>query len=155
MYECESWTIKKAECRRIDAFELQCWKRLLRAPWTARRSNFSKGNQSWIFIGRTDAEAETAMHRPPDVKNWLIGKTQMLGKIEGRRRRGQQRWLDGITGSMDMSLSKLWTGKPVQMDRDGQPDDGQGSLACCSPWGHREPDTTEQLNWNEHSKSVK
>ena len=76
MYGCESWTIRKAEHRRIDAFELWCWRRLLRVPWTARRSNQSnsEGNQSWIFIGRTDAETESAILWPPDAKNWLIGK---------------------------------------------------------------------------------
>ena len=76
MYGCESWTITKAECWRIDAFELWCWRRLLRVPWTARRSNQSilEKNQSWIFIGRTDAEAEIPILWLPDVKNWLIRK---------------------------------------------------------------------------------
>ena len=71
MYGCESWTIKKAECRRIDAFELWCWRRFLRVSWTARRSNQShpKGDQSWVFIGRTDAEDETPILWPPDAKN--------------------------------------------------------------------------------------
>ena len=109
MYGHESWTIKKVEHQRIDAFELWCWKRLLRVPWTARRSDQTKGNQSWIFIGRTDAEAGAPILWPPEVKNWLTGKDLMLGKIESRRRRGWQRmiWLDGITDLMDMSLSKL------------------------------------------------
>ena len=71
MYGCESWTIKKAECQRIVAFELWCWRRLLRVPWTARRSKQSilKGDQSWVFIGRTDVEAETPILWPPDVKS--------------------------------------------------------------------------------------
>ena len=80
MYGCEKWTIKKAECQRIDAFELWCWKRLLRVPWTARRSNQSILNQSWILTGRTDAEAETPILWPPDVKNWLLGKDPDAGK---------------------------------------------------------------------------
>ena len=71
MYECESWTIKKAECQRIDAFKMWCWKRLLRVPWTARISNLSflGGDQSWVFIGRTDFEAETLILWPPDAKS--------------------------------------------------------------------------------------
>ena len=77
MYGCESWTIKKAESRWIDAFELWCWRRLLRVPWTARRS---KGNQSWIFIERTDVEAETPILWPPDAKKWLIWKDSHAGK---------------------------------------------------------------------------
>ena len=82
MYGCESWTIKKVEHWRIDAFELWCWRRLLRVPWTARRSKpvHPKGDQSWLFIGRTAAEAESPILWPPDVKNWLIWKDPDGGK---------------------------------------------------------------------------
>ena len=101
---------------------------------------YPKGNQSWIFIGRTAAEAESLMLWPPDVKSWLLEKTLMLGKTEGRRRRGWQRMrcLNGITNSMDVSL------KFEQVLGVG---DGQGGLACCSPWGCKESDMTERLNW--------
>ena len=97
-----------------------------------------KGNQPWIFIGRTDAEAEAPIHWPPDGKSWLIGKDPVLGKIEGRRKRGRQRMrsLDGITDSMDMSLSKL---RVLVMDWE--------SLAYCSPWGCKDSDMTERLYW--------
>ena len=118
MYGCESWTIKKFECWRIDVFELWCWRRLLRVPWTARRSNQSilKEISPGVFIGRTDAEAETPILWPPDLKSWLIWKDPNAGKIEGRRRRGRQRlrWSDAVTNRMDMDLGEL---RELMMDR--------------------------------------
>ena len=99
-----------------------------------------KGNQSWIFIGRADAEIEAPILWPPDVMNWLIGKDPVLGKLEGKRRRGWQRmrWLYGISDLMNMSLNKLQ-----------EFGNGEGSLVCCSPWGHKESGLTEWLNWTD------
>ena len=128
MYGCESWTIKKAECWRIDAFEVWCWRRLLRVSWTARRSN-----QSILKEISPEYSLEGLMLK---LKLQYFGhlmrktdsfeKTLMLGKIEGRRRRQQRmRWVDGITNSMDESEQALGVG------------DGQGGLARYRPWGHR------------------
>ena len=146
MYGCENWTIKKAERQRIDAFELWCWRRLLRVPWTARRSNQSilgKISPEYSLEGlMLKLKLQNFGH--PMRRADSFEKTLMLGKNEVKRRRGQQRmrWLDGITDSMDMSLSKLplvngheFELAPIR--------DGQGGLACCSQWGHKESDMTE------------
>ena len=130
IYGCESWIIKKAGHQRIDAFELWCWRRLLRVPWTARRSNQSilkeistEYSLEGLMLQLKLQYFDHLMQRTDSLE-----KTLMLGKIEGGRKRGRQRmkWLDGITDSMDMSLV---------MDKD--------HLITCSPWDHKESDTTE------------
>ena len=133
-----SWYIKKAECWRTDAFELWCWRRLLRVPWTARRSNQSILKEiSWIFIGRTDAEAETPTLWPPDAKKWFLGKDPDAGKDWRQEEKGTTE--DEMVGwhhQLDGHKSEQAPGVG----------DGQGSLACCSPWGRKESDMTEQFS---------
>ena len=146
MYGCESWSIKKAEHWRIDAFALWCWRRLLRVPWTARRSNQSilKEISPKYLLERTDPESETPILWPSDVKNLLIWKAPGAGKDWMQEEKGAtedemvgwHHWLNGHDFEQAPGVG-----------------DGQGSLACCSLWDHKESDMTEQLNWTEVSKT--
>ena len=142
IYGCESWTIKKAEHRSIDAFELWCWKRLLRVPWIARRSKWSiikEIRPECSFIGRTDVEAETPMLWLPDGKNWLIWKDPDGGK--------NWRWEEKGTTEYEMvgwhhRLNGHEFGKTLGVG------DGQEGLACCSPWGCRVGHNwATEMNW--------
>ena len=142
MYRCENWRVKKAERQRVDAFWTVVLVKTLESPLDYKKIKpvNPKGNQPWLFIGRTDEEAEALTLCPPDAKNWLIVKDPDAGKDWGQEEKGTtedeivgwHHWLDGHGFG--------WTPGAG---------DGQGGLACCSSWGLKELDTTEQLNWTE------
>ena len=141
IYGCESWTVKKAERRRIYAFELWCWRRLLRVPWTARRSNQSIIQEISPGCSLEGLMlAETPILWPPDAKSWLIRKDPEAGRDGGQEEKGMTEdetvgWhhrLDGHEFEWTLGVG-----------------DGQGGLACCNSWGRKELDTTERLNWTE------
>ena len=141
MYRCESWTVKKAECQRIDAFELWCWRRFL-SPLDCKEIQpvHSKGDQPWDFFGRNDAKAETPVLWPPHEKSWLIGKDSDAGRDWGQHEKGTtehemagwHHWLDGRESEWTLEVGN-----------------GQGGLACWDSWSRKESDTTERLIWSE------
>ena len=139
MYGCESWTVKKAEHRRIYAFELWCWRRLLRVPWTARRSiqSILKEISPWCSLEGMMLKLKLQYFGHLMWRVDSLEKTLMLGGIGGRRKRGQQRmrWNQGLNGQ-----EFEWT---LEVG------DGQGGLACCNSWGLKVSDTTKQLNWTD------
>ena len=142
MYGCEGWTVKKVEHRKIDAFELWCWRRLFESPLGCEeiQAVHPKGNQSWVFIGRTEVEAETPILWPPDGKSWSIWKDSDAGKDWGQEEKGMTE--DEMVGWYHWLNAHGFGWTPGGAD-------GQGGLVCCGSWGHKESDMTEQLNWTE------
>ena len=143
-YGCKSWTVKKAESQRIDAFDMWCWRRLFESPLDCKEIQpvHPKGDQSWVFIGRNDAKAETPVLWPPHAKSWLIRKDSDAERDWGQEEKGTTEdemagWhhrLDGHEFEWTLGVG-----------------DGQGGLACCNSWGRKESDTTERLNWIEQN----
>ena len=141
MYGCESWTVKKAECQRIDAFELWCWRRLLRVIWTARTSNQSILREISPGISLEGLMLKLKLQYFGHLmQSWLTGKDPDAGRDWGQEEKGTtedemagwHHWLDGREFEWTLGV-----------------DDGQGGLVCCNSWGHKESDTTQQLNWTE------
>ena len=139
MYGCENWTIKKAECQRIDAFKLVLEK-TLESPLDCKEIQpvHPKGNQSWVFIGRTDAEAENLILWPPDVKSWLTGKDPDAGRDWRQEEKGTTE--EEMVG-WHYGFNRHEFGWTLGVG------DGQGGLACWGSWGRKESNTTEGLNW--------
>ena len=146
MYGCESWTVKKAEHWRIDAFELWCWRRLLRVPWTARRSSQSilKEISPGCSLDGLMLKLGTPVLQPPHAKSWLTGKDPNAGRDWGQEEKGTTE--DEMAG---------WHHRLDGHEFEWTPGvgDGQGGLVCCNSWGRKESDTTERLNWTEGSDS--
>ena len=139
MYGCEIWATKKSEHWRIDAFELWCWRRCLRDPWTARSNqSILKAINLWIFIGRSDAEDEVPILWPPVLKCWCMENDPYAGKDWGRRR-----------GWQDMMIGCHHRLNGHEFEQALGVDDGQGTLVCCSPWSCKALDMNEWLNWTE------
>ena len=141
MYGYENWAVKKAECQRIDAFELWCWRRL-KSPLDCKEIQpiHSEGDQPWNFFGGNDVIAETPVLWPHHAKSWLIGKDSDAGRDWGQEEKGTtedeiagwHHWLDGRESEWTLGVG-----------------DGQGGLECCNSWGRKESDTTERLTWTE------
>ena len=144
MHVCEDWTIKKAEHWRMDAFKFCCWRKLLRVPWNSKETQpvNPKGNQLWIFIGSTDAEAEAPVLWSPDVKSQLIGKDPDAGK--------DWKWEEKETTEDKMVGWHHWL-KGHEFKQTPGDSEGPGGLACCSPWGRKESDVTQWLNNSNNS----
>ena len=140
MYRCDSWTIKKTQHWRTDVFELFCWRRPLRVPLDCKEIKpvHPKGNQPWLLIGWIDTEAEAPILWPLDVKRQLTGKRPWFWERLKAGRDGDNRGWEGWMAS-PTRWTWVWASSGVG--------DGQESLACCSPWGHKELDMTERLNW--------
>ena len=140
MYGCESWTVKKAESRRIDAFELWCWRSCSPLDCKVIQPVHSKGDQAWDFFGRSDAKAEIPILWPPHVKNWLIGKDSDVERDWGQEEKGTtEDEMAGWHHRFDGPESEWTLGVG----------DGQGGLVCCNSRGHKDSDTTKRLNWTE------